>query len=313
MRLSAVLTVLGILAAVPALAGPDATGPEPISDAACLRKLALDLTHRGPSAAELAAMETKTATLSQLADAYLASDEFSQVAFDWFRREFPPTSITPAGIDTEEPARIARYIVVADRDYREVLTGRYTVARDGTVSMQQGRPAAGVLSTPHYMTSALGLYRRNWAGRYERQWTGIVLSAVTLPEGTALDVSRDGIAANPACAGCHVHPVYGIDGLAKFVDCWKDDGSYDGSCVAPTGRFLDRQGAGLIALAQLTAESPEWKAQMVTWFFKHFFGRGLARSETDCYLAAAEVFEKSGFRAKALIKHFVTSPAYCAR
>ena len=184
------LTVLVALACTAALAGPTSTAPEPISDVACLHKMALDLTHRGPTAAELDQVKSKSATLAQMADAYLASDNFSQVAFDWYRSEFPPTSITPAGMDTEEPARIARYIVVNDHDYRELMTGDYTVAITGVVSPQVGRPAAGVLSTRHYMSSALGLYRRIWAGRFERQWTGIALSAAIIllarPTGPAV-------------------------------------------------------------------------------------------------------------------------------
>ena len=144
MRFSALLVAL---AAVPALAVPTATTPQPISDVACLRKMSLDLAHRGPTAAELDKVKTQGTTLGQMADAYLSSPEFSGVVFDWYRREFPPTSVTPAGIDTEEPARIARHIVVNDLDFREVMTGNYTVGTDGVASMQVGRPAAGVLST----------------------------------------------------------------------------------------------------------------------------------------------------------------------
>ncbi len=304
--------VLVALAATAALGGPAATGPQPISEVACLRKMSLDLTHRGPTAAELDKVKTKTTTLAQMADAYLASQEFSGVVFDWYRREFPPTSVTPAGIDTEEPARIIRHIVVNDLDFREVMTGNFTVGTDGVASMQVGKPAAGVLSTRHYMSSARGLYRRVWAGRFERQWTGIALTATSIPPGT-IDLTRDGLANNPACANCHVHPVFGIDALAKFADCWKDDGSYDGACTTPDAMFLSRPGKGLPALGQLMVGSKEWKAQIVNFYFRLFFGRGLSTSESDFYLAAAQTFETSGFRVRALIKHLVTSSAYCAR
>lgn len=295
-----------------ALAAPTNTTPLPISDVACLRKMSLDLTHRGPTDAELEKVKSKTATLAQMADAYLASPEFSGVVFDWYRREFPPTSITPAGIDTEEPARIARHIVVNDLDFREIMTGNFTVGTDGVSSMQVGKPAAGVLSTRHYMSSATGLYRRVWAGRFERQWTGIALTAASIPPGP-IDLSRDGLANNPACAGCHVHPVYGIDALARFVDCWKEDGNYDAACTSPDAMFLTRAGKGLPELGKLMVASKEWKAQIVNFYFRVFFGRGLATTESEYYLAAAQTFETSGFRAKALIKHLVTSSAYCAR
>jgi hypothetical protein len=204
-------------------------------------------------------------------------------------------------------------VIVDDRDLRELLTGSYTIGKDGKQTPQVGRPAAGVLSTPHYMTSALGLLRRNWAGRFQRQWTGIVLKAVSIADGDPVDVTRDGLAANPECAGCHVHPIYGIDFLAKHVDCWKEDGSYDSACVEPEAKFLTVGAKGLTALAQTTVASREWKAQMVGFFFRQLFGRGLATSEAGYYLEAAQAFETSGFRARALIKHLVTTPAYCAR
>jgi hypothetical protein len=296
-----------------ALAGPTSTAPEAISDVACLRKMALDLTHRGPTDDELARLKAKSTTLAQLADAYLASPEFSQVVFDWYRREFPPTSLTPVGTDTEEPARIARYVVMNDRDLRELLTGSYTVAGGGTVAQQTGKPAAGVLSTRHYMSSSLGLLRRNWAGRFQRQWTGIALQAVSIPPNTPLDTSREGLAANAICAGCHIHPLYGIDALAKFVDCWREDGSYDSACTPPPAEFLTVKGQGLPDLGKATVSSNEWKAQMVSYFFRQLYGRGLATSETGAYLEAVQVFEASGFKARALLRHFVTTPAYCAR
>jgi hypothetical protein len=311
-RLARTGGLLAALAATAALAGPQASAPEPISDVACLRKLALDLVHRGPTDAELQRVKTKAATLAQLADAYLASAEFSQVVFDWYRAEFPPTSLTPRGTDTEEPARIARHIVVNDRDYRELMTGDYTVLATGGVAPQP-MPAAGVLSTRHYMSSALGQYRRAWAGRFQRQWTGIALTAATLVPGAPVDTSRDGLASNPACAGCHVDPVVGIDLLARFADCWRDDGTYDATCTPSSAMFLTRAGQGLPALGQLMTESREWQAQTINLFFRLLFGRALAKSETGYYLAAADAFAQSGFKAKALIRHLVTSPAYCSR
>ena len=48
------LAIGSAVAAGVALAGPESTAPEQISDVLCLRKLALDLTHRGPTEEELA-------------------------------------------------------------------------------------------------------------------------------------------------------------------------------------------------------------------------------------------------------------------
>ena len=65
--------------------------------------------------------------------------------------------------------------------------------------------------------------------------------------------------------------------------------------------FLTQAGKGLPALGQLMVGTKEWKAQVVSFYFRMFFGRGLATSEANYYLDAAKTFETSGFRAKALI------------
>lgn len=284
-----------------------------MSDTQCLRKMALDLTHRSPSAEDIAKLETGGATLAALADQYLASDEFADISFDWMRQEFTPTALTTATTDIEEPARLMHHVLLNDRDWREILTATYTIDPTGTVREITDRPAAGILTTQYSLQSTVGSYRRNWAGRFERQFVGITLVPVTLPPGDTTDVSPDGLASNPNCAGCHVHPTYGIDPLAKFAACYDDDGARITGCVDPPTSFLLQPGAGLPDLARITAETNEFKSQSVDFFFKRLFGRDLAQQEAAYYSDAAGVFTKSGYQGRALIKHLVTSEAYCSR
>lgn len=304
-----------VLCASLVVAAPLASStPQPISDVACLRKTTLDLMHRGPTAEEINDLASGAVTFGERVDEFLDSPEFSQIVFDWYRREFAPTGLSPAGTDLEEPARIARHLVMNDRDMRELLTGTFTIDLQGKEVPQNQRGPAGVLSTKYYMSSSLGLLRRNWAGRYQRQFTGIVLGAAPLPENEDVDLSRDGIAKNPACAGCHVNGNFGIDHLAKFADCWNEDGTYNNSCSEnPEAKFLATTGRGLPDLARITVESNEWKSMMVGFYFKQLFGRGMARSEIPYYLDAVRVFEESGYQARPVIRHLITSPGYCAR
>ena len=44
--------------------------------------------------------------------------------------------------------------------------------------------------------------------------------------------------------------------------------------------------------------SQEWKAQTVNFYFQVFFGRGLAKSESDYYLAAAKTFVAAEHRSE---------------
>lgn len=292
---------------------PAGTATSPLSDLACARKMALDLTHTAISADDIAKLEGGDLKLPALADQYLASAEFEAVSYDWMRSEFPPTALTNDMTDVEEPARIMHHVLMQDRDWREILTATYTVDASGAEIAITDRPAAGIISTKYSLQSTVGSYRRNWAGRFERQFAGITLVAVTLPPGEMGDVSPDGLASNPNCAGCHVHPTYGIDPLAKFADCYDDDGARKAGCEDPEGSFLLQKGRGLADLGRIAAYTNEFKSQSVNFYFKHLFGRDLAREETAFYMDAARVFASSGFKARTLIKHLVTSEAYCAR
>lgn len=284
-----------------------------MSDVLCARKMALDLTHRSPTREELSQVESGALTLPALADRYLASDEFADVSFDWMRQEFPPTALTTAETDVQEPARLMHHVLLKDRDWREILTATYTIDPMGVEQPVTDGPAAGILSTRYSLQSTVGSYRRNWAARFERQFAGITLAAVTLPPGDTTDVSPDGIAKNAACAGCHVHPTYGIDDLARFAQCYGDDGLRIAGCSDPEASFLMQKGRGLVDLGRITASTNEFKSQSVNFFFKRLFGRDLAVQEAAFYTDAAKLFAQSGYRARALIKHLVTSEAYCSR
>jgi hypothetical protein len=309
--LLAALASLGVMAAAWAAEVISEDRPQPVPPLTCLRKMSLDLTHRGPTDDQIARLESGATSLDEFADELLASPEFAQVSYDWMRREFPSTAKT-AEIDIEEPSRLMHHILMQDRDWREIVTATYTVDAAGAELPITDRPAAGILTTPYYLGSVTGSLRRNWAGRFERQFAGIVLTPVTLEPGVAVDQSRDGLASNPACAGCHVHPVHGIDSLALFAECYDGPARIDG-CVDPEGAFLMQTGAGLVDLGQITASTNEFKSTSINFFFKRLFGRDIAREEAAFYSEAAHAFNDSEFRARPLIKFIVTSDAYCSR
>lgn len=283
----------------------------PLSTLQCLRKMSLDLTHTAPSPENIA--RASDTTLETFADEFLASPEFSAVALDWMREEFTPTALTTAATDVDEPARLMHHVLLQDRDWREVLTATYTVDAMGVERPVTEKPAAGILSTKYMMQSTVGSFRRNWAGRFERQFAGITLVAVTIPADSMVDVTPTGLAGNPNCAGCHVHPVHGIDDLARFATCYDDTGERIAGCEDPDASFLMQTGRGLPDLGRITAATNEFKSQSINFFFKRLFGRELAREEAGFYGEAAKVFATSGHHARALIKHLVISEAYCAR
>lgn len=284
--------------------------PTPISNVACLRKMALDLTNSAPSPEDLADLASGT-PLSTFADKYLASPAFAQVVFDVYRAAFPPTAKVPDGADKEEPARIARHLVVNDLDYRDMVVGNYTVDASGNTVPAKG-VAAGILTTQTYMSAYTGIEFRNWSGQVLKGLAGIFLTPVSeIPPG--IDATRGGLASNPACAGCHTDPLHGVDNVASFHDCYDEKGLPIATCTPGTTMFLGKSGSTITDLGQILAESVEWRAQAIQNFHRIFWGRAIGKNETSLYRKEEKAFMDAGFKPHALIKHTVLSPEYCAR
>ena len=177
------------------------------------------------------------------------------------------------------------------------------------------RPAAGIVSTQHYMSAFVGGYRRNWAGHFLSQWGGIKLDAVSLPpEDESRDLSPKSLLDDPACAGCHGSPIYGIDHLAAFARCYDETGTFIRGCSGANGSFLAEKGSGLQGLGLITSESNEFKAQTIHFFARKMFGRGIAKQETNYYLRAVSAFKGDNrYSARSLLRFIATSPDYCSR
>jgi len=284
--------------------------PKPISKVACLRKMALDLTNLAPSTEDLEQLESGT-PLSDFADKYLATAAFAQIIFDVYRSAFAPTAKVPDDADREEPARIARHLVVNDLDYRDMIVGNFTVDAAGTVKPAAG-VASGILTTQSYMSAYTGIENRNWSGQVLRGLAGVVLTPVSeIPPGT--DASRGGLAANPACASCHTNPLFGVDNVASFHDCYDDKGLPMAGCTNGSTSFLGKPGSTITDLGKILVESIEWRAQAIQFFHRYFWGRPIAKNETALYFKAEKAWMDAGFKPHALIRETVLSPAYCSR
>lgn len=285
--------------------------PSPISPSACLRKIALDLTNHAPSDEDYAALKAGT-PLGTFVDKYLATPEFSQVAFDVYRGEFAPSTLVPDDADKAEPARIARRLLVNNIDFRDLVTANYSVDESGNTVEGTNGPAAGVLSTQNYLSAFTGIEYRNWAGHLLKTIAGIELTAISdVPEG--VDASREGLATNPACAGCHANPLNGVDYVAAFHDCYDDKGLKIEGCTPKMTEFLGKTGSTLVDLGRILADSPEWRAQTIQSFHWLFWGRGIGRNETSRYRRAEAAWLEDNYRPHALVKHMVLAPEYCSR
>lgn len=307
-------------------AAEESTAPKAIEKTACLRKMTLDLVHRGPLDAEISSISSGEKKLDQLALELMQTAEFRDVVIGWYAEKFPPTDdtlrliegdpdvdppIAPIEIDVLEPIRIATHIVTHNLDYRTILTGNYAVADDGTVS-DAGGAGLGVVATQHYMSAHQGSLRRAWGAHYMGEWADIELEAVTLDPNAEIDLSREGLKVQP-CASCHYDEVHGIDMMAPLADCYRADGTLDTECTVQPGRFLTQAVANLQEMNQVTSKSKNFSASSVGFFFHIFFGRSMAKQELPYYARLSRAFSDSGYQPLTLIKTIVSSEEYCSR
>ncbi|MBX7100018.1 MAG: hypothetical protein K1X89_20055 [Myxococcaceae bacterium] len=286
-----------------------------LSPERCLRAASLRLRELPPSAQDLADLSAKRRTFSELVDGYLQGPEFAAVALRWYRSEFSSSQKPIAGVDADEPARIAQHVVVNHRDYRELLTATYTVDATGN-RVALGPEAAGVLTTPQYLTARVGILRRRWAANVIRQFLGIRLVAVNLPPDTNPDVSRKAVAANPACAGCHVNKFYGIDRVSAAADCFPPEleGQRQQGCVETPSEVVGKPTNGLPSLGRAIADSHEFLATTTNFFYAKLYGRPLSPNEKEFYRAVATRFSaEQQYDAVALIRTLVNRKEFCER
>lgn len=296
----------------PAQPGSVDTSTQAISPVACLRKAALDLTEKAPSLEDIDSVKAGTKSLGEIVDGYMSSPAFAEVVRHWFLNKFEPTSLVPDTADKEEPARIARYLVTNDIDFRQLVTADYTVGADGA-KKSVGPTAAGILSTQTYLSAYTGLENRNWGGQIIKGLAGIVLAPISeVPEG--IDTSKSGLAGNPVCAGCHVNPLYGVDYAASFHDCYDDKGLPIAGCARQSdSQLLGQTGRTLADLGKILAGSIEWRATMIQTFYTHLGARPIGKNETSQYRDYEQAWIAADYKPKALIKQIVTSPHYCSR
>ncbi len=302
-----ILALLGCLIPSVGLAAK----PDALSPTQCLRKAAFDLVERAPTREERAAVESGQTPYVAVVAGYLDSEACGQVGFNWYRTLFSPTRLTPAEVDWEEPARLGRFLLTHDLDLRELVTARYTVDTGGNQIPLEG-DRAGVIFTRIFLSSFQGLHWRSFAANVLRKLADVrLIPSTVVPEGQ--DPSRAGLAANPVCASCHIHPVFGIDPLAVLHDCFDGGGFPIAGCKKLPTRFLGQPVSTLTDLGQVLAGSEEFRASTIRFYFARLFGRPLGSNETAFYWRIRDQWADGGYRSKVLLRALLTSPEYCSQ
>ncbi|MBV9851734.1 MAG: hypothetical protein JO250_18855 [Armatimonadetes bacterium] len=279
-----------------------------------LVKLAQDLVGRPPTAAEVRRLDGG-ATLSALADHYLAGPEFETFYFRRVRL-YLESHGTPT---QDEPARLWSYLLRTGRPYTELLTADYTITPDGR---RVPRPAycghSGVLTMPGFIEGKPGLPHFNYAAQVCEKFLGYVFEvtpAVVKARGTLTAASTTD--PSSICYSCHQV----LTPLAYQRTRWTDDGQYRQK--DESGRPIDDsdrhavagypfQGEGLEAFALAAQRKERFHRAIIQTHFLWYFGRQMRydADERGLYRRLWNEVHRTHFALKPLVRAIVTSPEY---
>lgn len=279
-----------------------------------LVKLALDLTGRPPTQAELADLAAGT-TLEQMVDRYLATQEFKDFYFHRIR-----LYLESQGTESQdEPARLWCYIAHNDLPMQQILTADYTVDAN---FKQQARPAyhgrTGVLTTKGFIDGKPGLPHFNYAAQVAMLFLGYVFEVppevVEQREGStaASTVAKDSL-----CYSCHKV----LTPLAMQRNFWSDEGrfrthdEYGLPIEASDAQLVEGYpfaGEGLEAFATQAVKKERFIRTIIDTHVTFFFGRQMRwkDDERQLYQRVWDNLRKDNHTIHSLIRTLLTSKEY---
>lgn len=279
-----------------------------------LVKIAQDLVARPPNAEEIKKL-ADGASLGELIDDYLASEEFREFYFRRIR-----LYLESHGSDEEDEAtRLWCYVAFNDRPFQEIITADYTV-NDALEKID--RPAyygrTGILTMKGFIQGKPGLPHFNYAAQVAEKFLGYVFEVP--PE---IVEQREGITAaattspGSACYSCHKV----LTPLAYQRMHWTDAGEFrihdtrglpiDASDQGLVATY-PYKGNGMEAFALSAAKKERYIRTIINTHFNFYFGREM-RWETDergLYHRLWNAAHEQNFAIRALIKSIMLTPEY---
>ena len=328
-----------------------------------LVRASLDLRGVRPSVAELDWVQTDPSTLDSYLEAYLQDARFGDRVLSLFGNVYRtraieadhaeadygiPDEVSFTAAMGEEPLRLLAYVATHDRPYPEVVTADYTVLNevlapyypsdypaDGTgwqlARYTDGRPSAGVLSTPgfywRYQTTESNA-NRGRANAVSRIFlcNDYLSREVVFDTSVSLvdaDAVNDALNHNPSCVNCHVSldPLAGIFwGFAAFDNWSPDDLSHyhpdrerdwQWTSGTPPAYF----GTPLTTIADLgraVANDDRFASCAVQQVWEALLQRPAELDDTDTLLRHREDFLAGGTTLRSLFRSVMASDAYRA-
>jgi hypothetical protein len=330
-----------------------------------LIRLSVELRGVHPAPEDLATIDADPDAYEDFVDAWLEDPRFAGRIRELYEERwllhtgsirFDPASVgvsadnaTVAATIAEEPLRLISGVIEADLPITTILTADTTVA-DETLALlwdldypagasgwqearyQDGRPAAGVLSTTalwqRYQSKGdnANRARANAVARLllcdDYLDTPIILDADAV--ASFVTDAEASIASNPTCQGCHVT----LDPLAANLFGFynaedpsnlteertyrpENEGLWEEHAGQPPG-FYGAESSGLADLGAQIAADPRFRSCMVHTLWEGMGQRRATDADWSELQALMAVFDEEGLRVKPLIRAMALSDAWRA-
>ncbi len=279
-----------------------------------LVKLAQDLVGRTPLPGEIARLD-KGATLSQMIDTYMASQEFRDFYFHRVR-----LYLESQGTEMQdEPVRLWSYVAFNDRPFKEILTADYTV--DTALRKQPRSPIhgkTGLLTMKGFIQGKPGLPHFNYPAQVTQKFLGYVFEVpaevVEAREGITASATTD---PKSLCYSCHKV----LTPLAYQRGFWDDNGNYRQHDethlrIDDSDRNLvssyPYKGNGMEAFALQAQNKERFIRTILQTHFVWYFGREMRfeTDERDLYKRLWDITHKKNYALRPIIKAILLSPEY---
>src|SRR5262249_18403593 len=143
---------------------------DPAKLQSALRSVANNLINRDPTANEMQTASQGFLQYQSIVNSYLNSAEFQTAQISYYKSYFNianGASGPSGGVDYDEPANMATYLVVNDHDFRKSLTATYCIHNvNGTLTevacssfptpADAANQAAGILTTQAFLIKSNG-------------------------------------------------------------------------------------------------------------------------------------------------------------
>lgn len=274
----------------------------------CATRLSINVLGQSPTAALIAAPDPRNEVPTMLQSPVFI-DRFAA----FIQARFAPEPNNLRGQDT--PYYLTRKILTDGKPWKDLFVGPYVFTRPPVMPGQNGAalepiitedPAGfGYTQSPDWRARFAGNelqgYRLVHAYRLINNALGLELKAALNTDGISADGRK-----SSSCSGCHYHPVFGLDLIARVLPRRGQTTPADVPQTLLGGKVISSEKE----LLQALVDSPDFKFNVCRTAMHYAYGRAEYKCEGPVFDACMTAFNATPTM-QAALSAILRHPTYC--